>query len=266
MLGLAGMVGALAVFLLFVGGWKTRTINAQTVPATNQNPQPHVAIADNTSSEMNLRPSQYSMSPIASNQIDLYKDPGTDSTAMLSSGPEPASRDLASQPAAAVVRTPKPSQITKGADKTARTRKPKVYVDADVITPLQAPERPLKPLTLTGPSTPNAAPQIPISTSPQPGAVAEPAIVRANAANLVKGDEASVPGLFLEVGSFKDETWASNAVDKLKQLGFHAIVIHKNLLWTQSYHVHVGPYTDEADIAQARQKLISLGYKARPIN
>ena len=68
--------------------------------------------------------------------------------------------------------------------------------------------------------------------------------------------------LYFEVGSFKDETWADNAVEKLNQLGFHAIVIHKNLLWSQSYHVQVGPYTSQKDVAEARQSLALQGFKA----
>jgi hypothetical protein len=55
-------------------------------------------------------------------------------------------------------------------------------------------------------------------------------------------------------------------VDKLTQLGFHAVLIHKNLLWTQSYHVQVGPYTNQKDIAEARQSLSAQGYKAHPVN
>lgn len=267
MLGVAGLAGALVVFLFF-GGWRPQTINAQTVQATNQsrNAQPHAVMAANTSSETNLQPSQYSLSPIASNQIDLYKDSRMGSVPSLSPEPEAASPNPTSRPAEPNLHARKSSQIATGTDASARPHKRKVHVDADVITPLQAPERPVKPLTLTAPSIPNSAPQIPVSTASQPASAMEPAIVRANAANLVAGNEAGVPGLFLEVGSFKDENWANNAVDKLKQLGFHAIVVHKNLLWTQSYHVHVGPYTDQADIAQARQKLTSLGYKARPVN
>jgi hypothetical protein len=55
-------------------------------------------------------------------------------------------------------------------------------------------------------------------------------------------------------------------VDKLTQLGFHAVLIHKNLLWTQSYHVEVGPYTNQKDIAEARQSLASQGFKTHPVN
>jgi len=79
-------------------------------------------------------------------------------------------------------------------------------------------------------------------------------------------NETKAPKLYFEVGSFKDETWANNAVDKLTQLGFHAVLIHKNLLWAQSYHVEVGPYTNQKDIAEARQSLASQGFKAHPVN
>ena len=96
----------------------------------------------------------------------------------------------------------------------------------------------------------------------------EPAVAQPNAASKAKtgSDESKAPNLFFEVGSFKDETWANNAVDKLTQLGFHAVLIHKNVLWTQSYHVQVGPYTSQKDIAEAKQNLAAQGFKAHPVN
>jgi serine/threonine protein kinase/class 3 adenylate cyclase len=72
--------------------------------------------------------------------------------------------------------------------------------------------------------------------------------------------------LFLEVASFKDETWAQTAVEKLAQLGFHAIVVRKSLLWSQSYKVEVGPYTDPKEIESVRQNLVINGYKAKVVN
>ena len=94
-----------------------------------------------------------------------------------------------------------------------------------------------------------------------------PTIVQANTSTLLKtGDDSKAPKLYFDVGTFKDETWANNAVDKLTQLGFHAVLIHKNLLWTQSYHVEVGPYTNQKDIAEARQSLASQGFKTHPVN
>jgi class 3 adenylate cyclase/cell division protein FtsN len=72
------------------------------------------------------------------------------------------------------------------------------------------------------------------------------------------------PSQYLEVGSFKDESWANAAIEKLTQLGFHAILIHKQRLWVQSYHVEVGPYGNSGSIAAARQILDSQGFKVHP--
>jgi hypothetical protein len=52
-------------------------------------------------------------------------------------------------------------------------------------------------------------------------------------------------------------------VDKLAQLGFHAVSVQKGHLWAQSYHVEVGPYTSPKDIEDAQQNLASHGFKAR---
>jgi hypothetical protein len=55
-------------------------------------------------------------------------------------------------------------------------------------------------------------------------------------------------------------------VEKLTQLGFHAIVVHKTLLWAQTYHVEVGPYSDPKAIEAIRKNLASNGYKSRLVN
>jgi cell division septation protein DedD len=101
-----------------------------------------------------------------------------------------------------------------------------------------------------------------------PGSMPEPGVEQLVAASQAKdgAEETNAPGLYFEVGTFKDETWANNAVEKLTELGFHAVLIHKNLLWTQSFHVEVGPYTNQKDIADARQSLASQGFKAHPVN
>jgi hypothetical protein len=58
-------------------------------------------------------------------------------------------------------------------------------------------------------------------------------------------------------------TWADSAVEKLSQLGFHAIAVHKSHLWVQGYHVQVGPYAGPKDIEDAQQPLASRGFKGR---
>jgi len=75
-----------------------------------------------------------------------------------------------------------------------------------------------------------------------------------------------VPKLFVEVGTFKEETWANDAVDKLTQLGFHAVLVHKNLLWMQSYHVQVGPYANQKEVSEAQKKLAAHGFKTHSVS
>lgn len=85
-----------------------------------------------------------------------------------------------------------------------------------------------------------------------------------------KPQEDVLPGktanLFLEVGAFKDEGLANDAEQKLTQLGFHPMLMHKNLLWMQSYRVQVGPYSSQKEAAEAQQSLAAQGFKARRIN
>ena len=64
---------------------------------------------------------------------------------------------------------------------------------------------------------------------------------------------------YLEVGSFKETEWADDAVERLSQLGFHAICVHKTVLWMQSYHVQVGPYTASEQIDNAQKRLADQG-------
>ena len=82
----------------------------------------------------------------------------------------------------------------------------------------------------------------------------------------MRAQDPKAPKFYIEVGTFKDETWANNAVDKLNQLGFHALLIQKSLLWSQSYHVQVGPYPDQKSVEEARKSLVSRGSKVRAVN
>jgi serine/threonine protein kinase/class 3 adenylate cyclase len=67
--------------------------------------------------------------------------------------------------------------------------------------------------------------------------------------------------VYLEVGTFKDAAWADNAVEKLVQLGFPAMSVHKGHLWVKSYHVQVGPYADAKKMEAAEKRLESQGFK-----
>jgi Protein kinase domain/SPOR domain len=99
--------------------------------------------------------------------------------------------------------------------------------------------------------------------APAPAALqpAAPPIDSSSAAASVAKPASSVE-TYLEVGSFKDPKWADDAVQRLSQMGFHAICIHKTMLWKlQSYHVQVGPYTTSSEADDAEQKLIAEGFK-----
>jgi class 3 adenylate cyclase/cell division protein FtsN len=267
MLGVAGLLGALTVFLFF-GGWKSRTINAQTMQALSQNsPQP-VAAADGSVSGFASRPPQYSFSPIASNAIDLYEDSRAINGNAPSSQSELPNYSLPSKPVRLPAASPKPARIMNLSQAPVHTGVRKAHSDAQTSAQLQTLASPAQPemLTTLGASKPLG--QELMMDSSQSNTMPEPAIVQANTSTLLKasGDDIKAPKLYFEVGTFKDETWANNAVDKLTQLGFHAVLIHKNLLWTQSYHVEVGPYTNQKDIAEARQSLAAQGFKAHPVN
>ena len=111
----------------------------------------------------------------------------------------------------------------------------------------------------------------PAANLAQPITAPEPVVGQANPANVASqpktdGPETKAPKFYLEVATFKDESWADNAADKLRQLGFQVLVIHKNLLWAQSYHVEVGPYATQKEVADSRQSLASQGFKAHPVN
>jgi serine/threonine protein kinase/class 3 adenylate cyclase len=257
MLGVAGMAAAVAVFLLF-GGWKPTTINAQTVPVAGQNSVSPLAAGNRSFSEFPSSLSGNSLDPIASHEVDLY---GTSKV-----GDE---KTLSPAPAEAPVVSPKVSSRTvKRAIAPIRRDKRTAYPDAHSSTQLQTIASPMQPAMLTpADATSSMASESTINLS-QANFVAEPAVARVNPPSPEKsgGDESKTSDLYLEVGAFKDETGADQAVDKLTQLGFHSFLVHKNLLWAQSYHVEVGPYRNQKDIAETRQSLASHGFKAHPVN
>ncbi len=69
--------------------------------------------------------------------------------------------------------------------------------------------------------------------------------------------------LFFEVGKFKNPSQAHDETDKLAQLGFPVTAVQKGFLWTNSYHVLVGPYGDENHAKTTHDSLVSEGFKPR---
>jgi cell division protein FtsN len=266
MLGVTGIVAALAVFLLF-GAWKPRTINAQTVQVANRNSLSPIAAANGSYSGFTSHPPLNSFDPIASREVDLYQDFRTDNTKTISADPEVLNHGLASKSATPPAASPKQSRIAKRVKSSAGTDERNLHSETQASTPLQALASPTQPEVLISADAPKSDAQVAAANSLQPNNVPEPAIEPVKTLSQPKtGGETKAPQLYFEVGTFKDETWASNAVDKLTQLGFHAVLIHKNLLWSQSYHVEVGPYTNKKDLEEVRQSLASQGFKAHPVN
>jgi len=74
----------------------------------------------------------------------------------------------------------------------------------------------------------------------------------------------STSELFFEVGKFKNQSQAHVEIDKLSRLGFPATAVQKGFLWTNSYHVLVGPYGDEDRAKATHEHLVSNGFKPRP--
>jgi serine/threonine protein kinase len=264
MLGVAGMVGAIAVFLVF-GGWKPTAINAQTVPVASPNFGPPVAAAHGVFSESSSALPENSFDPIASHEVDLYGRSKPDERKTSLFEPELPDGDLLSVPVASPIASTKTSRPATHGITSARTDNRKASSDAHGLTQLQMFASPIPPQILM-PLDVTVSREAAINLS-QPN-VPEPALLPANPLSMPKagGDGPKTIEFYLEVGAFKDETWADQAVDKLTQLGFHSVVVHKNILWAQSYHVEVGPYTDQKDITVARQSLAAHGFKAHLVN
>jgi hypothetical protein len=70
--------------------------------------------------------------------------------------------------------------------------------------------------------------------------------------------------LYFDVGKFKNQLQANGETDKLAQLGLPVTAVQKGFLWTNSYHILVGPYGDEGKAKVTQDTLVSSGFKPRP--
>lgn len=52
-------------------------------------------------------------------------------------------------------------------------------------------------------------------------------------------------------------------MDELGKLGFNGIIAHNRALWMNSYHILVGPYTNQGELEAARPGLESRGFSPR---
>ncbi len=161
--------------------------------------------------------------------------------------------------------------IPKRVNAPARAKELKAQSSEQVSKPaeVQAPSNSAEPKTPPAePFAPPAATQATINP-PEPKlteqAPAPKPAVPADDVKTTQAEPASLPTFYLDVGTFKEEAWANSAVEKLNQLGYHAVCVHKGLLWVQSYHVQVGPYTDPKEMEAARRRLATQGFKTHAV-
>ncbi|HEY4739623.1 MAG TPA: protein kinase [Candidatus Acidoferrales bacterium] len=180
----------------------------------------------------------------ATNQIDLGRS--ADAAAGAASGNAPG-RDASPSPSAADAKKATPSAARASsthAKKSSAASKPapsapaaaantqpaSVNADLSAAIPLSA-DAPLKTAAL-------AAPAKPADSKPE------------------------LNDVYIDVASFKDASRADQVVEQLTKQGFHAVSIHKGKLWMRSYHVQVGPYTNQADLDAARRTLSTQDFKS----
>ncbi len=239
------------------------------VSDSSQSSLPTNTMAQGSAYEPVQSPAPYTIGVITSNDVDLRRDSNVDLGNKQSLTAISLNEGLGSKPAAPSTLPLQVTRATKRKQTPVRTVERKTQSSAQAHSQSLALRSLVQPLTLLSVD----ASQIPTpetaTTPPQPAiAPPDPALDRANPTSDQKTTESGPkpPTLFIEVGSFKDETWANNAVEKLTQLGFHAVSVHKTLLWTQSFRVQVGPYTDSKDIDAARHSLSSHGFKSHLVN
>jgi cell division protein FtsN len=255
------------VFLI-VGGWRARTANAETIAVGAQTSHAVVASANMPAAQAtNLFP-EVQATPIRSTNVNLYESTKAGSVELspvvpdLPKGSQVPAAIKAADGSPMSAPNPKPAKLMAAlADRKGQKGKQNAAATQIAATPI--------------PSETVVA----SASQPAPDLTAVLAEAEANATHAPVGDAGStasqlktvdstakVAKLFVEVGTFKEETWASGAVDQLTQLGFHAVMVHKTVLWVQSYHVQVGPYANPQELAEAQKSLAAHGFKAHPVS
>jgi class 3 adenylate cyclase/cell division protein FtsN len=277
MLGVAGIAGALTVFVWF-GGWKPRTINAQMMDAAAQAPMASAAAMGAPLPKPSMTVAADSTGPMESRQSSLFEDVRIGGSQASTRGSEPQNapelQNVSVVPDSDLdpLSLPKRSQPVKRAKSPAPASAPnlqKAQFDPKKPAPVPAATSAAQAEAMTFTVAAAAASSESTMSSLQPAAVPEAATADApSAVSAAKPDAgmAKTRNLYLEVGTFKDEFLANTVADKLNQLGFHTVMIHKNVLWMQSYRVQDGPYPSQKEIAEAQQGLASHDFKTRLVN
>jgi serine/threonine-protein kinase len=266
-LGVAGMVGALTVFL-FLGGWRARMTNAQTVESAAQNSHAFVPAVNGSAPAATTLSAEPSFSPITSRNVSLYEDTKEESVKLSPSVAESSEVDLNPTHSSAAETPSKPAAKPKPVKSPASADVKKSQRNIHTSAAAQTAANSAQTESTVASNNLNSAVLAPVATPTETTIAPVPTVDTGTAANQPKVIDGAVKvaKLFVEVGSFKEETWAISAVDKLTQLGFHAVLVHKNLLWVQSYHVQVGPYANQKELTDAEKDLATHGFKAHPVS
>ena len=211
-----------------------------------------------------LRPNPLGV--LTSHDVDLRPGSRAELRNLQPEVANPAYNEHVSGSAASAIVPSQTSQPEKRKQTSTRVSQPKASRDepassrSETVTEVAQPQTPLL-VEASQPAAPEAATNLSRSNAVFPDMTHVPVTA---GSSLNSGAKSSA--VFIEVGSFKDETWAKIAAEKLTELGFHAVVIHKAALWAQSYRVQVGPYGDPKEIETARRELVLNGYKPHLVN
>jgi len=259
--------GVVAVAVYASGKSHTNSIQHASLSGATQRSLPS-NVAQGSVSELGQSQAPNAIGVVTSQEVDLSRGFNIGLGRTQSPTAESLDDDLGSGPPTRPMAPLRVSPTAKRKKMPSRPEERKAQLNEPVPAQSPAPASSVLPQTLISTDTLQpAAPETMTEPPPNLGPPGPP-LERANPPTVQKiaGSEPKTPTVYIEVGSFKDETWAENAVEKLTQLGFHALLIHKTLLWSQSFHVQVGPFTDPKDVAAARQRLASQGFKSHPVN
>ncbi len=259
------LLGGVISFAMYRGG-KNKSENPQSVNLSGANSIAPLAAAKTQvpAKDTEVVPAREPANVLSSHDVDLNRDPRRDWWNSQSSSAESLNEEFAAEPTGPASVPSRASKREKAVARTAgRVSQTNARASAQPLEVTSTTQ--FSALTLTSAMQPavseEAASGAPKIASP------DPVVQQTSPASEVKkeGGEPKPLNLYLDAGSFKDETWANAAVEKLTQLGYHTVLIHKNLLWSHSYQVQVGPYTAAKDLDGARQNLSMQGFKTHPI-
>ena len=246
---------------------------ALPVPST-QSPDPKSASLTDANSEP-ISPTDAGQA-VTTNEINLVgvSDPPSDVASRDESSSRAASpEEVPSSQAtsASIVRKVKAQSAPQiSTPSPARTNSAHSKTRPSPSADMHAPQRMGTPPSVTretanmmnGEKTADAKADLPATVLPTSSPDPTPKVTDTTNQQKVEETKPDLTVYYLEVGSFKDPSWADKAVDQLSRLGFHAVSIHKSHLWMQSYQVQVGPYANSTDIEAAKQSLASHDFKS----